>query len=210
MPEERSWHNLQSLKRKEFDMAEYYSYEKDAYTCRFCGWKGLGKDCVTLEGFEGLFEIGCPKCKEKVGNVQYPLVSEMRNSDNAVDRATAALATASQNLFQSQCLKSPEQLPDIDEDFIVLIWDLKENPGDLRDRTIIKHGGRIIWDEPFVYEGFVSFMEVGDILKKKYGNRLKDIIPTDKSKMDLYGDDLASPRAVANYRKSFSEKKGGA
>ncbi|MBM3252787.1 MAG: hypothetical protein FJZ16_00850 [Candidatus Omnitrophica bacterium] len=188
-------------------MSNYCSYEKETYTCSHCGWNGLGKDCVMIEHFQYLFEIGCPLCHEKVGLVEYPLLSEMRNSDNEFDRVTAGAMDVFRDIFEEERLKSPDQLPDIDEDPIILFWESDGLgwPDNWPGHTLITHDDRVIWKEPRVFEGTWRFAEVVEILKKKYGDRLKDVIPLASSWLDLYGD--YGGNEVEESRKMLSEEK---
>ncbi len=57
------------------------------------------------------------------------------------------------------------------------------------------------------YEGFRRFIEIAGILKQKYGDRLRDLVPTPRSEMDLYGDHLGAIKHVEACRKSLSVDK---
>ena len=103
--------------------------------------------------------------------------------------------------FEAQKLRTPEELPEIGEDNFNLIWDFEaaEDYG----RTLIKHGDVVIFSEPARWEESRRFKEVAEILKAKYGDRIKDLVPTEGSKLNLYGDDGKSPGFVDNVRAWF-------
>jgi hypothetical protein len=52
-----------------------------------------------------------------------------------------------------------------------------------------------------LWEGYERFIEVAEILRKRYGTALRDLIPTPASELYLYGDELSSPRLIAQTRK---------
>lgn len=86
-----------------------------------------------------------------------------------------------------------------------LVWDLEERENELKC-TVIKCGDKVIWREPAVYEGYERFAAVVSILKRKYGERLRDVQQTPASELFLYGDELSAPRIVRDIR---TELAGG-
>ena len=68
-----------------------------------------------------------------------------------------------------------------------MIWDCEADED--YGRRLIKHGDAVIFSEPARYEEYRRFKEVAEILKAKYGDRIKDLVPTEGSKLNLYGDD---------------------
>jgi hypothetical protein len=82
-----------------------------------------------------------------------------------------------------------------------LIWDFEADED--YGRRLIKHGDAVIFSEPARYEEYRRFKEVAEILKAKYGDRIKDLVPTEGSKLNLYGDDGKSGRFVDNVRAWF-------
>ncbi|MEJ7745382.1 MAG: hypothetical protein WKF61_01230 [Luteimonas sp.] len=98
-------------------------------------------------------------------------------------------------------LKTPEQLPDLEGDDIVLLWDAEDyqRGGD----TLIRYGSEVIWREPAQYEGYERFIEVANLLKQKYGDRLQDLVPSRNSELYLYGDALGSPSRISKFREEL-------
>ena len=82
-----------------------------------------------------------------------------------------------------------------------MIWDFEADED--YGRTLIKHGDVVIFSEPARWEESRRFREVAEILKAKYGDRIKDLVPTEGSKLNLYGDDGKSPGFVDNVRAWF-------
>lgn len=62
----------------------------------------------------------------------------------------------------------------------------------------------LLWREPALYEGYKRFDEVAQILKAKYRERLRDLVPTSKSELYLYGDDLFASSFVEEVRTKLS------
>ncbi len=77
-------------------------------------------------------------------------------------------------------------------------WDFVDEGS--RRETLIKCGGKIIFGEPALWEGYKRFVEVAEILRSRYGAALRDLIPTKASELYLYGDALGSDRVVAAAR----------
>ena len=88
---------------------------------------------------------------------------------------------------------------------LIFSWDFLEGTPD--HFTVIKHGEREIWREIAFWEGSERFAEVVNILKKKYGSRLADVVPTLQSELYLYGDDLGAPDFVRSVRASIRGSK---
>ena len=188
-------------------MAKYYEFKQGIQKCIKCGWTGLGEETGVYEMFRDLYEASCPKCEEKIGIVEFPYLSEMKENYDKLgpgDKMAITLIENRTSKFEKEKLKSPDQLPDIDESFIILTWDTDSESGP--GNVLIKHGSRVIWKELEFYEGYWRFKEIGDILKKKYGDRIKDLVPTKRSEGDLYGDHLGAPYQVDAFRKSFTER----
>ncbi|HBR14947.1 MAG TPA: hypothetical protein DD723_05310 [Candidatus Omnitrophica bacterium] len=188
-------------------MATVDSYREKTFSCPQCGWTGLGKDCVRRELFRDLFEIDCPGCGDKIELISLPLVSEILNTARRLGEldpsGTALFPYNSPSEGAGRFLYDPEQLPNIFEEFIVLTWDCDgQQP---KANIFIKHGSRIIWREPCSDKGWERFKEIGEILKEKYGSRLKDLIPTTKAEIDFFGNSRALSSAFAQYRESFKK-----
>ena len=187
-------------------MAKYYEYEKQAFSCSSCGWEGTGLECEMGDLLSALFEIHCPKCGERVGFVEFPLISEMSNSDDPLDRMTAAVASGFRANFKKKCLKSPDQLPEIANQAITLVWDSNSKDGTTPGDVLIKDRGVVIWREPETFEGYQRFIEVGEILKMKYGKQLKDFTFTENSEFCLGGDHLGAFGHIEYWRKKLKEE----
>lgn len=180
----------------------YYTYKEESFSCNRCGWNGKGANLEQGEMFDALFELDCPACHEKLTFISYPTTTEARaNWDRLpeVDRMQVEIIERRLDLFDRVSLKSPDQLPDIGESEFVLLWDFADIP-QVGGTTLIRLGDRQIFAEPAFYEGYKRFMEVAGILKAKYGNALQDLVPTDKSRMFLYGDKLSAVDQIEKFR----------
>ena len=90
-----------------------------------------------------------------------------------------------------------EVLPEIAADHIVLIWDQ-----DLATHEIvIRFGEREIHRESADWEYYDYFMESCKTLRRKYGNRLYDVVPTERTYQSLWGDKLSAPEMIEEFRK---------
>ena len=98
-------------------------------------------------------------------------------------------------------LQSPDQLPDIDGDELVFVWD------QIEPDSLIRYGSLIVWREDTGWEVYDRFGEVADILKQKYGRRLIDMVPTLRSEYALYGDTSHAWGHVQDARVSLARNK---
>jgi len=185
----------------------YDGWEDEDVSCSDCSWHGKGKDCSQGEMYRELFGLDCPECGEEITVIPFPTFAESRanwEKVSEVDKMMIELAEKRREDFLSRSLHSPDQLPNIDGDDLILVWDVDGSPSD--GNVLIKHGKDIIWREPSSFENYRRFEEVVNILKEKYGDCLQDLVPTRKSYLDLYGDCLGSPNALASVRKRISNQ----
>lgn len=90
-----------------------------------------------------------------------------------------------------------DHLPDITADHIVIIWDQ-----DLESHEIVlRFGEREICREPAGWEYYESFMESCKVMRRKYGKRLYDVVPTERTYQSLWGDKLSAPEMIEEFRK---------
>ncbi len=84
-------------------------------------------------------------------------------------------------------LHSTRQLPEIySDDDLIFVWD--EQEADPIPQIVIRYGNTIIWKEFSYYECYNRFEPIAMLLQQKYGKRVKDLIPTRRSEINLYGD----------------------
>lgn len=57
----------------------------------------------------------------------------------------------------------------------------------------VTYKGKQIWKEIHGYEYYGRFIEMGQILKEKYGDRMFDLVPASAA---MYGDAMSSPELV--------------
>ena len=117
---------------------------------------------------------------------------------SAEERETWLKRADFERRLEEETLKSPDQLPEIEEDLIELVWDYEGGLDDLM--TVVRHRGRKIWREPAVYEGYFRFKDVLGILEQKYGPRLVDLVPAEDAVFFLNGDNIQSLRWVTEWR----------
>lgn len=182
-------------------MKTYYDDIARDWTCEKCGWKGKCSEAPG-ETFDDLCEVDCPKCHSRLGLLVYPTTEEVRQAaaqgheSAKTDLMMVEIKDARWNRFEREKLKSPDDLPELSGAHLHITWD--ESNGDLwEQRTVLRIGSRVLWEEPVFYEGWWRYNEVKEILRVKYGERFCALIPTQKSMLNLLGDDLGAPREIA-------------
>lgn len=182
------------------------------WKCGHCGWEGTGAELRTGETFDELMEMDCPACAEKILVVSYPTLAESRENRStmsALEREYAEAIARFGERFEAASLKVASQLPELEGDELVLEWDFVETEtqqtkrfSDIRE-TVIRHGAFEVWREPALWEGYQRFLQVLDMLRERYGDRLKDLIPTKASEMYLYGDSLSANFTIEHAREAL-------
>jgi hypothetical protein len=175
--------------------------------CLKCDWTGLGSELEQGEIFDYLFEMDCPKCGEHVTTINHPSNEESRKHWDMLPPEEKLLVEINESLhtnFEKHKLSSPDQLPDLPGDDLIIYWDM-EFRGDtiFGSNTIIRFGDLVIWREPVFFEGYKRFLEVAGILSNKYGTRLRDFIQTKDSEGYLYGDKFGAPYEIENCRQTI-------
>jgi hypothetical protein len=136
--------------------------------------------------------------------VSYPTTDESRAQGSRLPEAERKEVEAQERFqadFAARKLRDPSQLPDIESPSFILHWDFDEARPD--HETLITHGEAIIFREPALYEGYARFIEVAKLLRARYGRALRDLVPTPRSELYLYGDCSSSLRAVAEARRAI-------
>jgi hypothetical protein len=100
-----------------------------------------------------------------------------------------------------QSLHSPDQLPEIEGDSLIFVWDQEEA------ESLFWYGGLLVWQVWTGREVYDRYVEIVEILQMKYGRRLIDVTPTLRSQYALYGDKTQAFFHVQSARQSLG--RGG-
>lgn len=194
-------------------MSAHFAWHDDwktpILTCPRCGWQGTFNEGA-VEEHDQLMDSSCPKCWKIVAIVMYPTIAESKaNWDKLSDIEKQWVDTldAAKQSFEATKLKGVDQLPDLEGDDIRLSWDF-ETDDQGEGFTVIRRRddagpNPVIWRETAVFEGYERFERVATILKDKYGSRLKELVPTSRSELYLYGDSLTADDKVARMREKL-------
>lgn len=146
-------------------------------------------------------DLECPQCFRMLAVIDLPNYQNPFNRISEADRKAVLREINFQERFRRMSLKEPAQLPEIEG--CVLCFTFRSATVKGEDVNIIEHQGLEVWREPLVWEGYERFMEVGRILKLKYGKRMVDLIPDPTAETFLFGDKLQAPALVAEFRKQL-------
>jgi len=182
----------------------YDDWKEQSHTCGECGWHGTGEDAQFGDIYATFGEKLCPRCNAILFVLEWPTTEESRQNwdklDDAEKRRLERREARDQEIAE-RSLKAPEQLPELDGEELILGWDQQG------DDMLITYGDQIIWREPVFYEGSDRFAEVAEILHQKYGDRLRDLVPSEQSKLYLYGDWTYTATKVEQTRQLLRENK---
>ena len=162
------------------------------FTCRKCGGEYLGAELADGELFGDGLEKDCPKCQEPILFLVFETVDELAGHPEVLapdERENFARRSDFVERWQAVLLRSPEQLPDLSGDRITLFWDTDHDSQEI----IIRTENQVIWRQPLGWEHYEFFVGALEILKAKYSRALADVIPTESSKLHLWGDRLRCP-----------------
>jgi ankyrin repeat protein len=101
---------------------------------------------------------------------------------------------------QAVPLVSPRQLPQLSGETLILTWD------QIGADSIIRHGDTVVWQEATGWEVYDRFEEIAVILKHTYGDRLIDLVPTQRSLYALYGDSARAFSHVSSARQALARE----
>jgi len=168
----------------------------DNVICEKCGWTGREIDGCPGNVTDLWYYIDCPKChNESISAIKLP--SYMANDNNITDP---------HDLYDSNIRTEYDDLPDIDGENIILIWEIIIDD-DFNTYAIVKHIDSIIWKRNVSYECYIDFIEFCVMAKKKYGNKLIDVRPSHNNHQYLYGDYLPSIGYITSIGKAFKKIK---
>ena len=179
----------------------HYDWMASRLDCSACSWSGFGRDARMGEVFEDGEAYHCPSCDAYFRFVGGPFEWESLSDPRApaADRMAAAVVLTNVEEFERSKLVDPSQLPDLEPPPVVLTWDTDGAPTNI-GFVLILADGREIWREKSWFENYRRFGEVAEILQRKYGTGLRDLVPTRRSEMDLWGDKLAAPSITDKVR----------
>lgn len=184
----------------------YYDYDRKAsITCPGCAWRGPAEGHE--EFFREVLEVKCPECRYLILVVPYPTTAEVREtvaSGNQRARTDLLAAEYIENRMvraKRLQLERPDQLPDLAGTDWIIEWDYEDVDGE--HWTVIRSSGQELWREIAFFEGYRRFEEVFEILRQRYGNGLREVRPTRRSELFLYGDSLTAARIVEQLNASL-------
>ncbi len=184
------------------------NWKTESIDCPKCGWHGV-IDTKQTEDFDELLDFRCPDCNEMLAIINFPTPDEVREHADEIspeDQVFYDKQLAHAADFEEHHLESPDQLPAIEGDPLILVWDMDfDSRGEFAgpSYTVIKHEGKVIWRERAYFECVSRFNEVVAVLREKYGDRLKALIPAGASTTYLYGDIISPERRALNIDTSY-------
>jgi hypothetical protein len=172
------------------------------FICWKCSNEYLGSQLAEGELFDYGIERDCPNCQEPILLLTFETVDELAQHPDALapgEREAFAERSNFVQRWRGRMLKSPDQLPDLRDDEITLLWDVDSET----EEILIRTEDHVIWRQPTAYEHYAYFVDALKILKAKYGRALVDVIPTDRAKNDLWGDRLPAPEICDAARRNL-------
>lgn len=195
-------------------MAQYYdyknkkSYKELNYKCQKCKWCGTGEQCV--EGFDSStgFSLDCPNCEDMIEWIDITVsLDELIQYGSSEDKADALKQKQFFKRVSASRSRLEARLPEINSDEIIFTLREEEYANGWRIVLYLrnKQGKQKIHNEPRAFEYYNRYLEIGELLKKKYGDKLVDFEVAET--VDLGGDSFSAFGKVRAFRKSLSGKE---
>ena len=73
--------------------------------------------------------------------------------------------------------------------------------GEWGDWYVLRWGDEVLWREPAFWEDYETFLTVADVLRRKYGPRLKDVVPSGSAESNMWADRLSAPSWIEEARR---------
>jgi len=177
-------------------LLKYYgNWRREAFNCPRCGWTGTGSGLDWDDPCGGAATVQCPKCYRAIGVLVFPNLSDTEEAATQGNEEAIRVLSgrrdrikrfeARNEKFETERLKSADQLPDLEGDSLEFLWDIVD-AGDTYQ--IIKRGDIEVWRELAFFDNIPRFHEVKEFLRDRYGTRFRSLRPTDASLEWLCGD----------------------
>jgi len=198
-----------------------HTYKKYHFKCKKCSWEGLGSQSIDLTDVIGALGVNCPDCHALIEFIYFPSTQEILKYGTTQDKEEAekwikekaelkAKWAAQEKQYPD--LSSPEQLPDIASDEIIITLREEGERSDIykHEFIVLYFGEQEIWRVHNGFEYYTCYLRWGEILKEKYGERLVDFEVAEYT-VDLGGDSGSAFDKVDRFRKTlkrFRDKMG--
>lgn len=185
-------------------------WDRQQITCTQCNQKYLAWNLL-FDCPDNQLYLNCPLCTIHLMTVDYSKPSkftrqmsdltgdDVKYYDNRINRIDDLNRIKFLANVQKSELKSADQLPEINSDHIIIVWRCNE----MTEQIEICHGNIILWKEVRTFQHHERYLKVGQILKEKYGTRLKDFVPHESTWLYLYGDYGPAISMVKDFRNSL-------
>ncbi len=181
-------------------MNNIYNYKSHQYQCKNCDWTGKGEVLEQGDLYEDGFEVNCPECGNLLEFVVLPTFDEVLKYGTEEEKKEVREQMEFWEKWEALSLKSANELPEIEGEN--LIFEAKERKFKRQEFLFIMYNGKEVWKEPLLYEYYERFIEIGKMLKEKYGNRMKDFVPPEYQ-VWLLGDKISAPDLINSFRESL-------
>ena len=181
-------------------MNTIYTYKSHNYQCKNCNWTGKGEVLEQGDLYEDGFEVNCPACGKLLELVVFPTFDEVLKYGTEEEKKEVKKQMKFWEQWEEFSLKSIDQLPEIEGDN--LIFEIEERKYKSQEFLFILNKGKEIWKEPLLYEYYDRFIEIGKMLKEKYGNSMQDLVPPEYQGW-LLGDKLSAEKSIEAFRNSL-------
>ena len=194
----------------------YHTWKKTEIECPHCSWRG--KPSIKLVEFDAIFRhnlpaaFHCPNCFKDVGFVDFFDSEDDKANWNDLSeesRATVLQNEATRKLGLATRLVNAAQLPDLEGDELRFTWHwTRQDDGWF---MVLALGERVVWRQSLgaESEGMNFYSRVASILKERYGDRVRDFVPTPEAiarlaesdtwvYQDMYGVGPGQIKSTAN------------
>ena len=156
-------------------MCEFYTYEKQKYSCEKCNWAGIGEQTEEILDLRDAFVIACPTCGHHLDVIMFPTIDETLKYGTEKQKEEAQQHQKFRNRALASRLKNCEQLPEIEADEIIItLREVGRKDGEDDWYIVLYWNEKEIWREIGTYEYYDRYIALGQILQNKYGSRLVD------------------------------------
>ncbi len=183
----------------------YYEFRQRSIECSSCDWQGFGREATTHLAALDVIEHACPHCAKVLSRTAVPSVSETEqhvHELSARERQVFERSERAHQQYLQSVLRHADQLPELEGDELEFLWDQVEHEGEYV--IVLKHGQQELWREPAYFECYRRFGEILELLTSKYGTRVKDLAPTQRSLLYLNGESFIGPEFVCAVREQLS------
>ena len=183
--------------------SHFSDWQTETWVCQRCQWSGSTSE-ASMEPFDELFEINCPKCEGRLAVIAYATEAEVREqakagNPEAIEMMPWAEAVERKRTTKEECRRLLTTLPDFDGATLSFTFEGDGGHDPMSPEwLVLKHQGTEVYREPSGFEAWRAIVDISSELRRRYGSRLAWVDPGEVG-YALQGDDISANLSIERH-----------